>query len=345
VASDGHVGWRNANWQQALGWREHELRSQLFTDLAHPDDSARTIDAFQHLTNGQDRIDFENRCRAKDGTYRVLSWRMALADGVVLVAGTNITERRLVEQELQRLQEQGARRTAELEGINKELEAFNYAVSHDLRAPLRAIDGFTATVARRYADQLDDSGQELIARVRNRVAKMTDLINAMLVLSRLSRQQMRREHVDLSELAHEVAGELRDNDPHRSVELVIADGLTAVGDRDLLRVVLENLLGNAWKFTANTDDARIEFGREEENGSPVFVVRDNGAGFEMAYADQLFAPFQRLHREDEFSGIGVGLATVQRIIRRHGGSIGGEGRPNEGAEFHFHLDGEAEEQP
>lgn len=337
VALDGRVDSLNASWRRVLGWTERELRGQLFTEFVHPDDTARTTDEVHRAFAGHGRIEFENRCRARDGSYRMLSWRLALADGVALAAGTDITQLRLAEQAVHRLEEDVPRRTAEFEAMTRELEAFNYSVSHDLRAPLRAIDGFSAVVARHHAERLDESGQEMLGRVRSGVAKLNQLIDAMLVLSRLSRQDLRRQRVDLSEIAREIVGELRERDPKRRVKVLVADGLSAVGDRELLRVVLENLLGNAWRFTANTADARIEFRGEKENGCQQFVVRDNGAGFEMAYADRLFVPFQRLHREDEFPGVGAGLAIVQRIIHRHGGNIHGEGHPGSGAVFHFDL--------
>jgi light-regulated signal transduction histidine kinase (bacteriophytochrome) len=234
-------------------------------------------------------------------------------------------------------------RAAALEAVNRELEAFNYSVSHDLRAPLRAIDGFSAAVARRNAHQLDESGREMLERIRKSVVRMGALIDALLVLSRLSRREMRREHVDLSELAWDAADDLRARDPHRSVEVAVDEGLTSTGDRELLRIAIENLIGNAWKFTSGREHARIEFVADGHNGRRAFVVRDNGAGFDMAYADRLFAPFGRLHPEEEFGGLGIGLATVQRIVRRHGGAIRGEGAIGEGAAFHFDLDSGGED--
>jgi light-regulated signal transduction histidine kinase (bacteriophytochrome) len=218
-----------------------------------------------------------------------------------------------------------------------ELEAFNYSVSHDLRAPLRAIDGFSAAVVRRNADQLDDSGREMLARIRKAVANMSTLIDAMLQLSRLSRRELTRDQVDITALAQDVVDDLLAGEPGREVEIVIEAGLHAVGDRVLLRIVLENLLGNAWKFTCGREQARIELARVDSSGRDAFVLRDNGAGFDEAGSDRLFAPFQRLHREDEFPGVGIGLATVKRIIGRHDGTIRGEGTPGAGAAFHFEL--------
>jgi signal transduction histidine kinase len=226
---------------------------------------------------------------------------------------------------------------AALERANGELEAFSYSVSHDLRAPLRAIDGFSRALARRYDSQLDQEGHELIDRVCAAAGRMGELIDAMLVLSRITRRRLLLEQVDLSALARQVAGELQAGDHARDTEVVIEDGLAAAGDRELLRTALQNLLENAWKFTAGRDHARIEFASAGQNGRQLFVVRDNGAGFDMQYADKLFAPFERLHRQDEFEGTGVGLTTVQRIVRRHGGSVRGEGAVDQGAAFYFDL--------
>jgi light-regulated signal transduction histidine kinase (bacteriophytochrome) len=227
--------------------------------------------------------------------------------------------------------------TAQLEAANDELEAFSYSVSHDLRAPLRAIHGFSRALVRGHDGQLDDQGRELLERVCRAAARMSELIDAMLVLSQASRGSLRRRQIDLSADARTIADELRASDPARVVEFVIEDGLLAVGDPDLIHTVLQNLLGNAWKFTAGREHACIELAHAVQNGRSTFVVRDNGAGFDMAYADRLFQPFERLHAEEEFHGMGVGLATVQRIVRRHGGEVRGQGRVGRGAEFYFDL--------
>ena len=229
------------------------------------------------------------------------------------------------------------------EALAAELEAFNYSVSHDLRAPLRAIDGFSAAVGRRHADALDATGRELLARIRRAVAKMGTLIDALLDLSRLSRREMSRDRVDLSAITRETIDELRARDTDRMVELVVEDGLTAVGDRDLLRIALENLLANAWKFTAGRERAVIEFAGESAGATTTFTVRDNGVGFDMTGAERLFAPFQRLHSDEQFPGLGIGLATVQRIIRRHGGTIDAESCGGDGATFRFDLPSAPEE--
>jgi len=228
-------------------------------------------------------------------------------------------------------------RTAELSTANKELEAFCYSVSHDLRAPLRGLDGFSHALLEDYGDQLDEPGRDMLHRIHQASRRMDRLIDDLLDLSRVSRSALRREPVDLSGLARDVAGELGKRDPQRHVEVRIADDLQAEGDPRLLRVALENLLGNAWKYTAKRPQAMIEFGRNEANGNSSFFVRDDGVGFDMQYVDKLFAPFQRLHGTNEFPGTGIGLATVQRIIQRHGGRVWAQAEVNKGATFHFTL--------
>ncbi len=225
-----------------------------------------------------------------------------------------------------------------LELVNKELEAFSYSVSHDLRAPLRSIDGFSQAVIEDYADRLDDQAKDYLNRVRAATQRMGHLIDDMLALARVTRAEMRRESVDLSTLAGDVLAALQKSEPDRRVECRIEPGLAAEGDAHLLRVVLDNLLGNAWKFTGKQARASIEFGaRPQETGGPAYFVRDNGAGFDMNYAGKLFGAFQRLHTSHEFPGTGVGLATVQRIVHRHGGRVWAEGAVGKGATFYFAL--------
>src|SRR5215211_767860 len=230
----------------------------------------------------------------------------------------------------------------ELEEANRELEAFSYSVSHDLRAPLRTIDGFSQILVEDYADKLDEDGEDYLGRVRAASQHMDNLIDDLLDLSRVGRGPLRREAVDLSALAAAIIEELGISQPEREVEFVTEEGLTAFADANLLTVALENLLGNAWKFTSKRPHARIEFGgapRAEPGEQASFFVRDNGVGFEMAYSDKLFGPFQRLHGSDEFEGTGIGLATVQRIVRRHGGRVWAEGEAGRGATFFFTLGG------
>ncbi len=229
----------------------------------------------------------------------------------------------------------------ELEATNRELEAFSYSVSHDLRAPLRSIDGFSQILLEDYSDELDEEGKDYLGRVRAASQRMGRLIDDILGLSRVTRGVMSRERVNLSSLAGEVAEELREARPDRTVELTVQRGLEVWGDQRLLRVALVNLMGNAWKFTEKEREAKVAFGQDEELSRkgrvPVYYVSDNGAGFEMAYADKLFGAFQRLHGTEEFEGTGIGLATVQRVVHRHGGRIWAEGEVGRGATFFFTL--------
>ncbi|HET9947507.1 MAG TPA: ATP-binding protein [Longimicrobiales bacterium] len=229
------------------------------------------------------------------------------------------------------------RYAAQLETANRELDAFAYSVSHDLRAPLRSIDGFSHILLEDYAEKLDDDGRDCLTRVRAATQRMGTLIDDLLELSRITRAEMHLQEVDLSRMADEIAAELRASNPGRSAEFRIAPGLVANGDRRLLRVALANLLGNSWKYTSRRPDPVIELGTVRIDGELVFVVRDNGAGFDMKYADKLFGEFQRLHSAAEFEGTGVGLATVRRIVERHGGRIWAEGEVDQGASFYFTL--------
>ena len=241
------------------------------------------------------------------------------------------------------LEERVATRTAALQAANQELEAFSYSVSHDLRSPLRSIDGFSLALLEDYGDRLDDAGRDYLQRLRGASQRMGQLIDDMLHLARISRTQMNLETVNLSTLALQILEEFQHQEPQRQVKILIEPALTVLGDAPLLRIVLDNLLGNAWKFTGKTAAAVIEFGchRNPETKEIVFFVRDNGAGFDMAYADKLFGVFQRLHHAKDFSGTGIGLATVNRIIRRHGGRIWADSQINHGATFFFTIDTES----
>ena len=319
-----------------------------WTQIVHPAEREDMVAYFLGLLAERRHFEREYRIvRANDGAER---WVFGLgkvdygAKGEPLrMVGSiqDVTERKHYEQELEGLNRELERRveqrTHELLMANRELESFAYSVSHDLRAPLRAIEGFSTLLEQDYAPRLDARGKDYFRRVRGGATRMGTLIDDMLKLSRISRQEMRREPVDLSALVREAAEELTGTGPERKVEWIIAPQVRADGDPGLLRVVVQNLIGNAWKYTSKRASACIEFGICIWNGRAAYFVRDNGAGFDMAYADKLFGAFQRLHSPGEFSGSGIGLATVKRIVHRHGGEVGAEGRTSEGATFYFTL--------
>jgi light-regulated signal transduction histidine kinase (bacteriophytochrome) len=256
---------------------------------------------------------------------------------------TLTAERKQAEQELLslnlQLEQRVTERTEQLASTNRELDAFAYSVSHDLRAPLRGIDGFSLALIDDYGGCLNDEAKDYLRRIRNGCVRMGELIDVMLRLSRITRGEIHRMPVNLGEMARQVAEELQQGEPDRSVEFVIHPVEDVYADPALFRSVLDNLIGNAWKYSRNNTDARIEFGSMKNDGETNFYIKDNGAGFNMEYADKLFSPFQRLHRSDEFEGIGIGLASVQRIVLRHGGRIWAKGDEGKGATFFFTLGG------
>ncbi len=259
--------------------------------------------------------------------------REKLAERAVLISNLNGELQGLNAE----LEERVAQRTRELEVSNQELQAFSYSVSHDLRAPLRTIDGFSLALEEDFAEALNDEGRDYIRRVRSGVQRMGMLIDALLQLSRVTRSEVQRETVNLSQLATLIFEELRANDPERAVSFLTEENVIAEADPRLMRVAFENLLGNALKFTSKTPEAQVTFGETSREGQTVYFIRDNGAGFDMQYVDRLFTAFQRLHGDRDFKGSGIGLATVSRIVRRHSGEIWAEGETGKGATFYFTL--------
>jgi PAS domain S-box-containing protein len=342
----GRIATWNTGAERINGYRAEEILGKHFSIFYPPEDVEHGKPGIElNTATEQGGVEDEGWRVRKDGSR---FWAnvviTALRDEKGRLRGfgkvsRDLTERRRAEQDMET-------RNVQLEAANRELQAFSYSVSHDLRAPLRAIDGFSLALLEDYENKLDADGNEHLQRIRAAAGRMGRLIDGMLNLARISRTGMVRESIDLSPLAQEIVSELQNTQPARRATIVIPPKLQVKGDRLLLRVVLENLLSNAWKFTSEQPNPRIELGIQSNGNETVHFLRDNGAGFDMRHADKLFGVFQRLHRESEFPGTGVGLATVQRIIHRHGGRIWAEAVPGEGATFYFVLgDSQLHESP
>ena len=324
-----------------------EIVGKTDFDLGYKEAAEFQADDRRVMESGRPKVYYEEPVTTAPGRViwaRTSKFPLRAPGGeVVGVLGIfeDITDRKEVEEDIRRLnaelERRVAERTAQLTAANKELESFSYSVSHDLRAPLRAIDGFSQALVEDSGDLMDQNARGHLHRVRLASQRMGQLIDDILDLSRTSRAELRRGRVSLSSLAEAIVAQLRASGPERRVEFVIEGGLEADADESLSRVLLENLLGNAWKYTSKKPVARIEFGRTRRELGPVFFVRDDGDGFDMAYAHKLFGAFQRLHGFEEFEGTGIGLATVRRIVERHGGKVWGEGQPGVGAVFYFSL--------
>ncbi|TVO65758.1 PAS domain S-box protein [Denitromonas ohlonensis] len=338
----------NPAWTQISGHPIDSSVGQPLASFLHPDDRGRARVLFKRLNAGaaHDEI-MELRIRTTEGEIRWLEAHarqmIRSAGGTIGIMGSldDITTRKVAELTLKNvnmeLEARVRARTAELEASNRELEAFSYSVSHDLRAPLRAIEGFASILQEDMAERLDATSGAYLARIRAATLRMAHLIDDLIELARLTRQTLRRENIDLSQLVEEITTEMRHESPERVVDIDITPGLTAHADRALMRVVLENLLRNAWKFSAGQAVTQIAFFATRDEDEVMFCVADNGVGFDMAYADKLFQPFNRLHVTSEYAGSGIGLATVARIIQRHGGQIRAESAPGEGARFSFSI--------
>lgn len=309
--------------RRILGSRDYSLRAEKLSD----DEVGTLADSFNAML-----AEIEARAGELERSNRDLQ--------------NEVAERRRVEAEVWRLNREldtrVRKRTRQLEQANAELEAFAYSVSHDLRAPLRSIDGYGEALAEELGEQLPEDAGRYLEKIRTSTQRMGQLIEELLKLSRLSRAEMRYDTVDLTAMVRQIVDEHRQRQPERQVAITVWEGMTATGDPHLIRVVMENLLSNAWKFTGHTEHAGIEVGKMEEAGRSVYFVRDNGVGFDMAYSDKLFGVFQRLHGQNEFPGTGIGLATVHRIIRRHGGRIWVNAAPGRGAVFFFTLGPDAD---
>jgi len=346
VDKSGKICITNSQTEQLFGYPRAELIGQTMAILV-PESyrSRQQKHYFEYFKNGLEcggcgTLELNALCKDGRELPVEIATKPLLTDRGLLVTSAirDITKRKRVEEQITTLNEDLENRAAQLENANRELEAFSYSVSHDLRAPLQQMDGFARALAEDYSNQLDHDGQDYLNRVRAGCQRMAELVDALLVLARMTRAELKRTDVDLTALARSVVHDLRQRVPDRRVDFVVGDGLRANCDAQLVRAILENLLGNAWKFTTRHERARIEFGAmPQQNGERVFFVRDDGAGFDMARAQRLFSAFTRLHDQSDFSGTGIGLATVQRIVHRHGGKIWAEGAVEKGATFCWTL--------
>ena len=331
ASADGYFKHVSESAPSVLGWSVAELTGRPFLDFVHPDDHAATLaEVDRQIRSGERVLAFENRYRHKDGSWRVLAWKSIPAEGLMYATARDITARKRLQLELS-----DAKNAAE--AANRELESFSYSVAHDLRAPLRSIDGFGQLLLEECSENLGATGRRYLNLVRESTQRMGQLIDDLLQLSRVTRSEVTREPVDLSAIATTTLARLRAGAPERRVEARIEPGLLDSADPRLIAVVLDNLLGNAWKYSSKRADAVVEFGAQGGDGEHRYFVRDNGAGFDMAYAHKLFGAFERLHSAHEFEGTGIGLATVRRIVERHGGCVSAEGQVGAGATFYFTL--------
>lgn len=348
VALNGRYLEVNRRLCDILGYSSQTITTLRHVELTHVDDLELDSEQIPALMRGEiQTFASEKRYRKADGDYVWVRVTVSLAFGdrgepdYFIFVVEDISERKRFEKQVRLLNEQLEQRvlerTGELSAVNRELEAFSYSVSHDLRAPLRSIDGFSQALVEDYGDKLDVAGKTLLERVRSASQRMAQLIDDLLNLSRITRAEMNRSDVDLSALVREEVAQARSRHPDLNAEFVIEPGIHVHGDRGLLRIAICNLLGNAIKFTGKVAHPRIEFGSTEVEGGRAMYIRDNGAGFDMAYASKLFGAFQRLHSATEFEGTGIGLVTVQRIIHRHGGRVWADGAIDQGATFYFKL--------
>ncbi len=341
--TEGKTTFVNPKLASLFGYAPEEIIGKNVLEFV-PEDERETVLQRLERRNAGERDRYDYRYVRKDGStlWTIVSGTpLRDRDGQVigvLAMLTDITERKNAEEHVRQLNDLLVRRTAQLQAANKEMEAFSYSVSHDLRAPLRSIDGFSLALQEDFSGKLGEEGEDYLRRIRAAAQRMGQLIEDLLNLSRVTRVELHQTEVNLSGIARSILEDLRRTDPQRQVETVIQEGVTALGGEDLLRQVLANLLGNAWKFTSKTPQARIEFGETQQDGRRAFYVRDNGAGFDMQYVDRLFLPFRRLHSETEFPGTGIGLSIVRRIIQKHGGSVWAEGETGKGATFYFTLE-------
>lgn len=353
VSADGTIVYDSPPVRRTLGYEPEDRLGHNAVEYVHPDDVALVGTRLVEVTAEPGaQVSLQIRVRHRDGSWRTVeaaATNMLHNEALqgIVVNWHDVTDRVSIQQEVEalntELEERVRRRTAQLEATNKELEAFAYSVSHDLRAPLRAMDGFARILLAEGGDEYSERAQRYLRRIRHNAQQMDELIHDLLAFSRLNRQELRKKEVQPEYLVAEALEDLEAERQDRTVEIAVGELPPVQADPALLRAVFSNLLSNALKYTRTRDTARIEVGAMGQNGhgeadSPIFYVRDNGVGFDMKYVDKLFGVFQRLHRAEEYEGTGVGLATVQRIVRRHGGRVWAEGTESKGATFYFTLE-------
>lgn len=341
LSTDGVIKEGNLAAARMLGQSRSALAERKLSSFVHPDYLSRLDVAWREALRSEEVCSFEIRPQREPDRWIHITLDVELSDkengDFVRLILSDQTDRKKADDKVRLLNRRLHQYSIKLREANEELKAFSYSVSHDLKAPLRAVRGFGDFLVEEYGDQLDDQARDYINRIRDAGTHMQQLIDSLLHLSRIGRSELKRTEVDLGALAREVASELKRANPDQAAEFLIADTEYVDGDGGLLRIVLQNLLSNALKYSSHRQPARIEFGETSIDNERVFFVVDNGVGFDQDHVDRLFQPFGRLHSADDFAGDGIGLATVRRIINHHGGRVWAEGRPNEGAHFYFTL--------
>lgn len=336
---EGVFGQINPTWQKLLGYPEEELRGQSFFNFIHPEDEPTTRTWLARITEADTPLYFENRFRSRNGDYRWLGWTIApfAAEGLLYIFARDITERYEREQEIKQLNDDLKKQAITLQTVNQELESFSYSIAHDLRTPLLAITGYSEMMISGEAGKVAPDGLQMLRAIHRNSGHMSQLIDDFLAFFRVGRQELARGYVDMKKIAAEAFTSVQPIDGKREIAFSMSDLPAARGDPSMVRQVLVNLLANAVKFSSTREKATVQLGHELKDGLCVYFVRDNGVGFDMKHYGKLFNVFQRLHTREEFDGTGIGLAIVQKIVQRHGGTVWAESKLNKGATFYFSL--------